>query len=361
MLTRARQELRDTDLFKSVSFQTGRQENGDLVLHILLEERKYWLLLPRISRNSEGDVKTGFRLRMYNLRGADQTLEMLAQQEKEGTGDDSDEFRFKYYLPMISKPYFLRWRVSHIVKNTKVDDFDNVETTRLFSMGVSRDWHIETFEIPLTVAASASFEDRELDRPYPDTIDAVEAGKYNRLKLALTFDDVHSEKYRRFGSSYTISISRGFKWLGSDYDTDELRFEGIGFRPLNRYDNINYRLAFAVSNDSPFDYANYDIGGGSSLRGLESFDERGDALVFTNLEYIFAYREKPGLRHSLFVDLGNVYDELNEINLHDLHYTIGTGFRWKIQSFVKTDLFLDYGYDIEDEAGKLYGGTSLNF
>ena len=97
------------------------------------------------------------------------------------------------------------------------------------------------------------------------------------------------------------------------------------------------------------------------MRGLEDFDERGDALVFGNLEYIFAYRRYPGVRHTLFLDFGNVYDDFNEIDPGDLHYTIGTGFRWKIESFVRTDLFFDYGYDLEEEAGKLYGGTSLNF
>ena len=76
---------------------------------------------------------------------------------------------------------------------------------------------------------------------------------------------------------------------------------------------------------------------------------------------MFAYRAHPNLRHSLFVDFGNVYEDLNAIDLGDLNYTVGTGFRSKIETFVKTDLFLDYGYDIERSEGKLYGGTSLAF
>lgn len=117
----------------------------------------------------------------------------------------------------------------------------------------------------------------------------------------------------------------------------------------------------AASNNSPFDYQKYGIGGGSSIRGLESIDDRGDARVFTNIEYVFAYRKHPGMRHSLFLDSGNIYDDFDNIDLADMHYTIGTGFRWKIESFVKTDLFLDFGYDIDEKAGKLCGGTSLPF
>ncbi len=361
LLKRARQELLDTDLFRTVGFQAERFEDGELTLHILLEERKSWLLLPRLNRNADGDVKTGIRLRMYNLRGADQTLEALVQREEEHTGDDSEEFRIYYKLPLFAKPYDLEWRLSQVVENTEVEDFDNIETIDRITMSVSRDWHIEGLSLPLTVGTGITVEELGLDRPYPESIEAREAGQYNRLHLQLILDDLHSERYRRYGSYYSITVARGFEWLDSDYESNIFEFEALGFRPLNRYDNINYRLNVAVSNDSPFDYLNYSIGGGSSIRGLESFDDRGDARFFINLEYVFAYKKHPGMQHSLFLDFGNVYDDFDDIDLSDLRYTVGTGFRWKIESFVKTDLFLDFGYDIEAKTGKLYGGTSLPF
>ncbi len=361
LLKQARQELRDTGLFREIRFQTERHEDGELTLHIFLRERKYWLLLPRLSRNGDGDVKAGFRLRMYNLNGADQTLDMLAQQEEESDGEDSEQFRFKYTLPMFAKPYDLKWKLNKTIKNAEVDDFENIETVKLFSMGVSRDWHIDTISIPLTVETTIAFEKRDLDEPYPEELEAREVGYYNRIKLELVFDDEHSERFRRFGSYYSVAISRGFEWLDSDYDSSILELQAIGFEPLNRYDNFNFRVVFAIANDSPFNYTHYGIGGASNLRGLESIDDRGDARVFGNFEYIFAYRKHPGLRHTLFVDVGNIYDDFDDIDLSDLHYTVGTGFRWKIESFVNTDLFIDYGYDIEGQAGKLYGGTSLAF
>ena len=360
-LNTAYQELLDTGLFKHINFQTERLENGELSLHIRLEEKNYWLLLPRINRNTEGDVKAGFRLRMYNLQGADQTLELLAQQEEESNGDEAEQFRFRYLLPLFAKPYELSWRLDREIENTEVDDFANVEITEQISMQVSRDWHLDSIKVPLTVETAITLEQRQLDEPYPEDLEAREAGNFNRLSLGLVFDDVHYERYRRFGSFYSAAIEHGFDWLGSDYESSIFKFEAIGLKPLNRYDNFNYRLVFEVSNDSPFGYLNYDIGGGSSIRGLENVDERGDARIFANLEYIFAYQKHPGLRHSLFLDIGNVYPALDEIDLSDQLYTIGTGFRWKIESFVKTDLFLDYGYDVEEQSGKFYGGTSLTF
>jgi len=360
-LNKALQELRDTDLFRTIQFQAERHVNGELTLHIIVEERRYWLLLPRVSRNSEGDVKAGFRLRMYNIQGADQTLDLLAQQEQEADGDDSEEVRFKYKLPLFEQPYDLTWQFGQVIKNTEEEGFDNVETINNFSFGVSRDWNLDTFTIPLTLKTSIAFSDRDLREPYPESIEAREEGMFNRLRLGLSFDDVHRERYRRFGSYYGITIDQGFEWLGSDYESTIVELEITNLIRLNRYDNFNSRFIFEVSNDSPYAYSKYGIGGGSNIRGLEDVDVRGDARWFANLEYIFSYKKHPQLAHTLFVDLGNVYEDLENIDFGDLHYTVGTGFRWKIESFVKTDLVLDYGYDVEEGEGKLYGGTSLNF
>ncbi len=361
LLNKAEQELRDTGLFRNIHFQTERHENGELTLRILLEEKNYWLLLPRLSRNGDGDVKAGVRLRMYNLNGGDQTLELLAQQEEQSNGDDSEEVRFKYSLPLYSSPYDLKWTLRQSIENTEVEDFDNIETIDQVSMTVERDWHIEALSIPVTVETGISFKERGLDEPYPDFLEAREAGFFNSLKLELIFDDVHNERYRRYGVLYSLAFERGFDWLGSDYESSIFELQAIGFIRLNRYDNFNYRVVFAASNDSPFDFPYYGIGGASNIRGLESVDDRGDAQVFANLEYVFAYKKHPGVSHTLFLDIGNVYDELDRIDLGDVHYTVGTGFRWKIESFVRTDLFLDYGYDVENNEGKLYGGTSLAF
>jgi len=360
-LKNAQQELRDTDLFKTIRFQTETIENGELTLHIIVEERRSWLLLPRLSRNSDGDIKTGLRLRMHNLQGADRTLDILAQQEQESDGDDAEELRIRYEIPLYSRPYDLTWQVNHVIKNTEEDGFENVVTINSFAFAVSRDWEPTLFTTPLTVRTTIALEDRALDEPYPESIEAREAGMFNRLRLGFEFDAVHRERFRRFGSFYGVGIQQGFDWLGSDYDSTIVDFEAIGFNRLNRYDNFNYRFIFEVSNNSPFDYPNYSVGGGSSIRGLEDFDERGDARWFSNLEYVFSYRKKPAIAHTLFVDLGNVYEDLDDVDFTDFHYVVGTGFRWKIESFVKTELFLDYGYSPEEQDGKLYGGTSLNF
>jgi len=356
------QELRDTDLFTDIQMQTERLENGEILLRIIVVERRYfWLLLPRVSRNSSGDIKAGFRLRMYNLWGAGHEVDLLGQQEQRTGGDEANELRLSYDWPKFKKHYDLGWRADRTVTNTSVEDFDNVITRDRFGFTVARDKDLGEFATPLTFVAGIGFERRMLEQPFPESIEAQEGGIFNTLSLSLVYDDVHRERYRRFGNYYGGVYTQGFDWLGSDYDSSIFDFEIQGFNRLNSFDNFNFRGVLEFSNNPPYDYPLYGIGGGSTIRGLEGYDAIGNARLFGNFELVFAYRKHPGIRHTLFVDAGNVYDRLEDIDITDLQYTVGTGFRWKIEAFVKTDLIIDYGYDVEGGQGKLYGGTSLNF
>ncbi len=360
-LEAAEQELLDRGLFRDIRFSSERMEPGETELRLALRERRYTLLLPRASRNNAGDIKAGFRLRMNNLQGADRTLDALLQRENQSDGDEADELRIGYDLEFFNRPYDLELELERVEENTEIDDFANVHFTDKISIGVARDWHISGWQTPLTVSTAVTFEDFDIDEPYPPTIDGVEPGRFNRLAIGFRLNRVHRDRYRRFGSFYSLTLERGFDWLDSDFTSNLVTFEVRGYRPINAYDNIDYRLIFAASNDSPFGRLRFGLGGAATLRGLEDFEDAGDARIFTNIEYVFAYRKRPQLRHTLFVDIGNVWDDLESIELSDWEYTVGTGFRWKIDAFVKTDLFFDYGYDVEKSEGKFYGGTSLNF
>ena len=78
-------------------------------------------------------------------------------------------------------------------------------------------------------------------------------------------------------------------------------------------------------------------------------------------EIRFEAERYPKSRHNFSVDFGNVCEDLGAADLSDQEYTIGTGIRWNIESFARTDLFLDYGYEIELSNGKLYGSNWLIF
>ncbi len=361
-LDEARQRIQNTGLFKRVALSSQVPlENQPTELTIELEEKIYTLVIPRLGRNGDGDVKSGIRLQMENLNGADQKLKITAETEEEANGDTTEEFRFEYDLPLFEKPYELGWSLKTSQESTSRGDVDNLEYKQYFSMRVSRDYPMPDRDRDLQISIALKLEDRFFEEPYPDSVKAPSEGRFNRLGVSLEYDRVDKHQYRRSGHVYSLDYQQGFEWLDSDFESKLLTVEMRGYRPRNRWDNINYRLELGNAWDSPFDYASFGLGGSSNLRGLESFDGRGDARFFSNIEYVFGFPRFPTFRSSLFLDAGNVYEDFNSIVLTDLRYTVGTGIRWKLQSFVKTDLFLDYGYDVETADNKLYGGTRLAF
>lgn len=359
-LKQARQNLLDTSLFKQIHL-TAISEGEMIAVNIEVEEKYFTLLLPRLGRNSNGDVKSGLRLRMHNIAGADQTLNMLVEQTDLSNGDDDQRYRIDYKLPQFSKPYHYKWRVSQSTRNTLEEDFRNTEYSDYISFSVARDLNSSIILRPLTINMLVKLERVSLDTPYPVEFNEIEAGNFNRLGLELEFDNIHQQRFRRFGRYFALTYQQGFGELESDYISRILEFEALVFRPLNAQDNFNSRFFSGVSTNSPFNSPYYDFGGADNLRGLERDIFSGDALVFANFEYVIGYHDYPSFRSSLFLDIGNVYKDAQSIDLADIYSSVGFGLRWKLTSFIKTDLFIDVAYQPEDGETYVYGGTSLNF
>ena len=110
ILKLARQNILDTGLFKKVSIEV-ETEDGRVIVNIDLEEKYYTILLPRLSRNVDGDIKVGLRLKMHNLNGANQTLHALVEQAELSTGDISKRYRIKYDFPQYIKSYHYKFTV----------------------------------------------------------------------------------------------------------------------------------------------------------------------------------------------------------------------------------------------------------
>ena len=360
ILNLARQNILDIELFKQVSVE-AESDDGRVIVNIILEEKYFILVLPTLRRNTDGDVKVGLRLKAHNLIGANQTLSAVVEKTDLSTGDTSRRYRISYELPQYTNPYEYHFSVGQSTTHTEDAGFFNVVYADFFSVSIKRDWYTSFTSEPLTLTTSAFYQDIDLREPYPPALNELEAGRFNRLGLKLEYDAVHHEKYRRYGRYYSLTYQQGLESLGSDYRSNIIEFDVRHYYRINSLDNFNSRVFAGYAHDAPFDEPYYEIGSAGTLRGLERESFSGDVLVFTNLEYIKGFSKYPSFRTSLFVDIGNVYDNRNGVDFSDLRTSIGLGIRWKIASFVQTDLFIDWAYDTETGESKAYGGTSFNF
>ena len=77
-LDQTRQNILDTELFKEVTLRVEMRQSK-LTLIIQQKEKYYTLLLPRLSRNGDGDIKLGVNLKLSNINGVNQKLNLLAE------------------------------------------------------------------------------------------------------------------------------------------------------------------------------------------------------------------------------------------------------------------------------------------
>ena len=362
MLDRARQAILNKELFKAVT--VNAVASGDKVKVIIsLKEKRYTLLLPRFRRNSDGDIKYGLRLSMDNLNGGDQTLRVLVERGEASTGEESSRYRIQYRIPQYSRPYeyFIAFGQEIAYTEDAATGFTNEVYNDFISFSVSRDWYVSNLRKPLKLFTGFTYQMVKFREPYPEELDQTEPGNYNRINLNLEYDVINYETYRRTGHRYFFTYQQGLEVLNSDFDTSLFEMDARFYHPINDLDNFNYRLFVGLSHHTAFNNENYSIGSARTLRGIDRDSFSGDALLFGNFEYIKGFKKFRRFRTSAFIDIGNVYEDIKSIDLTDLRVGVGLGLRWKAVSFVRTDIVVDVGYDIDTGNTKFYAGTRLNF
>jgi len=362
MLDRGRQLIFNKELFKEVRVDAVADGDKAKVI-ITLVEKRYTLILPRLSRNSDGDIKAGFQLSMDNLNGGDQSLRARIERGEASTGEDSYRYLVAYRIPQYNRPYEYYIGFGQEVSYTEdaATGFTNAVYSDSISFSVSRKWYPSNLPRPLKMFTGLTYQRVSLRDPYPQGLDGTEPGRYNRINLNLEYDAIDYETYRRTGRHYFFSYLQGLEILNSDFDSSRFDMDARFYHPINELDNFNYRLFMGLSRHTPFNGEQYSIGSSRTLRGIDKGSFSGDALLFGNFEYIKGFRKHRKFRTSAFIDIGNVYEDIKSIDITDLRIAVGLGLRWKAVSFVRTDLVADVGYDIDTGNVQFYAGTRLNF
>ena len=355
----AQQKLMDTGLYKDVRIIVDDLCKTDSSLTIIVHEKRYQLIYPRLSRNGDGDIDKGITYQGSNLFGSDHTLKLTVSHKDYVSGDTAERAIISYDMPLTTKPYQLRWSAHTI--DTVLSDTTNqiIESDQGFAFLVGRDWHTDYFSQPIKVFVKFNLQQKSLNQSSSQT--DLEPGNFNTMGLRLEYDDIHHEKYRRYGNFYAIEANRGLEYLHTDFEVSYLLLEARKYHRINALDNFNSRYILALASGDIFNEPNYTMGGNDTLRGIEADAFSGNNLWQVNLEYVQGFKNHPSFRLALFSDIGNVFESHTKINDENWQLTYGVGLRWKIHSFVNTDLVIDYARDPKSGFAKIYASTSLFF
>ena len=368
LMEKSRQAIMDLGLFKEVSAKKIELDDG-VEIHFKMNERWFILPVPRVDRSADGVISIGGQIRFDNVFGLNQQLDLTAKQkrEEEGEGDKSDVFKLKYTANKFrGSPYGFSFSYSNELKEDEVEEADEV-------IG-----EVESFNDKVTLSVR-----REIKSWRPKENWAVQVGIVNhlrklkllsgslggrldgrdiQLKINITSDQVHIEPYRRTGKTYGVKTTWADELIESDFNYYRYDFFYREYRPLpgSGLTNLNYQLRAGYSNGSNFGGESYELGSSNTIRGIDKDEKSGNVLVLANVEYLRALPSYPKIRGVIFTDIGNVYPT-HTLNLLKLEVTAGLGLRWKIASFVDTDLRIDVAYNPDTDEAQVYAGTRHAF
>ncbi len=366
LMEKSRQYIMNLKLFKTVKAEMIEEDYKNILL-ITVDEKFYILPLPRVNRNSDGDIKAGGEVRWDNIMGLNQRLKVSWDRTRAAKNDinDKDKSKIDYTYPrMFDTPF--TFNINSQRKTTNIEDVtdagENVEAEQVgvFSGFNFFRWHNR--HGPSRGLRYGAGMSRGVvkykTKTGPD--DFYINTRLVTLDLGVAYEAVQNLEWSRTGSEYGYNIAIGLRGLGSDqgHTTSSLYYRGYThIFGIPNY-NLNTQVRFGFSN---FRNEALAIGGADSLRGYGRGDFTGNAMFLLNLEYLMPIWGYKPIRFLLFTDIGNTYPKLSEVDLTDLKFAIGSGLRWKVRQLVKTDLRLDVAYVPETGETRVIASTNETF
>lgn len=367
VIERSRQAIMDLGLYKRVDATLVPAPDGK-ILQIAVEEKRYFLPIPRLNRNADGDISYGAQLRLDNLYGLNQQFKLTYEQtQARGTATQSvNSIGADYAYPRVrGSPY-----------NVTINGRYAQQTVEAVAEGYPGEFYDLTTE-NLVFTGSRFLRNRGPSRGYSVSAGVGYLG--NRYSLPATmprtrgdvervywhggfgFADVRDYLYSREGTSYGYSLEFAMEPLGGDENYSRHVFNFRRYDPISDkpHRNIDWQVQFGISEGIGYERV-FLLGGASTLRGYPRDYVYGQAFFLANVEYLRPLFDRNELRGLVFIDVGNAYDR-HAIDLTDLKHAVGLGLRYSIQSFVKIQLRLDAGYAVETGGYKIYVGTKDTF
>lgn len=361
----SRQAIMNLGLFTKVTDSVKQAPDGAVVTYTVHEKLYTWVL-PRLGRNTDGDISLGGELRFDNLNGLDQRLKFIVERKNIAGGGIELRKAVEFSAPrLLGTPYGL---------GASFNETKRRET--LYSGAAQGEYDLRSRSLGLSLSRwlnrdgpnSGWHGDAGLNvsrQHYSYRAGTPGLGQNNQdvsVSLGAGYTRVNLRRYDyRQGLEYGGGVSVGGPQIGADY----YHFSLSGY--LRRYlvlstpnTNLNYQLQAGYANHSAAVGDGFSLGGADSLRGYERGSVTGDVYLLANIEYLRPLFGRKRLRGVAFTDLGNGWSH-SDFAPWNLQPSVGVGIRWHISWLVNVDLRVDGAYALGQKRYQFYFGTKSTF
>ncbi|MBN1467356.1 MAG: BamA/TamA family outer membrane protein [Fusobacteriaceae bacterium] len=337
-------------IFKNVTqeFESVPDDPNSKIVVFLLDEQKTAAYQGTVSYGASSGLAGSLSVSDTNFKGNGQSLSLTGTVGESSTKSLSLSF---------SDPWIKgtdKISLSTSIYDTTYEDDDSTDA-----------YYVEKFGFKLTTGKALTDKIRLRIGPKFEHITEMDedenpTDKYNTLSLlpAIVYDTRNNIYTATSGEYASLEVELGKILDRNNYYTTELELRKYhkGFFEKNTF---AYRTVFGVGSDELKDSQKFRVGGGSTLRGYDSGEYKGNYEFYANLEN--RTRLNDNFEVVGFMDFGRAWDKTSTTtstnNLEigsDIKTTYGIGLR--IQTPIGP-LRFDYGWplgDSENTEGQFY-------
>lgn len=352
-LEKAAQAVMDLKLFESVS---ADMQGNDLL--VTVEEKWYILPIPRLSANISGDTSYGLSVKWYNFRGLDDTLDFAVYQSESADDDNGGSltYRLRYDIPYIFNSdtdvdVGIRHR-ERIDEDAEVGDYlvksDSAE------IEMDRWWERYGPRHGWRHGFGLHWENQSFDREVPNR----EEGQATSISGQIEFENTQFNLYSDSGLRFRYRIRTDLAFLDNDYNFTRQNLS-VNWQNPGKFKHHTFEASAQIgfASGGRLNENAYSIGGDSTLRGFPSKDGLdGDAYYAARVQYFAPAFGEPAVRVFVFLDVADVFEDIQNLHTSNFQASAGFGIRWRITSIVDTEIEIGVGIPFTGEQPEAFGG-----
>lgn len=359
-IDRSRQAILDLGLFREVDIDQVPEGDGTALV-VRVREKRYFLPIPRIDANSEGDYSYGAQIRWSNVFGLNHRLSAYVEEGKVDSERDRESeraLRVSYAAPYLGNSDYSLGVYADRTEQVSLDRQENAfdETFHRLQVIGTRDFRTGRPRSGWVLGTGVYWQDQEARGPYAPPSD----GMATALVGTADYSDLRFHVYSQSGRSFTARMEAAADGVLSDYGYERLDLSYRDYRPFGRraHQSLHLHAAGGILTGGPRSRNTFSLGGSSRLRGYDSDAVEGDTYWYLAAEYLRPIRWD-WLRLLVVAEAGgarrNVYDE----PYREAYASIGLGLRARITWFVDIELEAGIAMPLVDGDGPRFFASTL--
>lgn len=366
-LRKSNQALQRLSYFSEVSI-TPEPTSDPSRMNVVIEvkEKPTGTFSIGVGYSTSDDIILSGSISENNWLGRGDTLSLTGD-----IGGSSSDFNLAYTNPRLNDSY-LSWGADLFSDSREYDDYDKESTGAGIRIGypIWKKWKL---------FANYSLTDTQLTKLEDDASFIIRKSEDINITSALKFTLVEDTRNRRFLATEGHRTSISLKYAGGPLmgDAEFLKTEATTgwYVPLFWGTTFHFKgsagYVLETQDNSLPVYERFFLGGMRSMRGFEFAEMSpkivsakdgstvdngekigGNAMWYTNFEYIFPISDSQGVAGMVFFDVGQITaDDIDEYELEgeDVRYDAGLGLMWNSPM---GPLVITWGYNLDAQEGE---------